>query len=430
MQEVEMRSPVSRLRRRSFVAAVLSLSVLAGCRAAPTSPVVLDVPGRTDATPWVAASGSVVAVAWGATAGGKTDVFLAVSLDGGQTFRAPVQVNTVDGEARLGGEFPPRVALRTGRADSVPEIVVLWTAQGDTTAIKTATSRDGGRTFGAAITLQAAGAPGNRGWPAVAFDDQGIVHAIWLDHRGLAAKGAGDAHHGSTHDGVAMAQKSGLYYAAVNGTRPGEWELTRGVCYCCKTALAAGPNRTLFAAWRHVYPGDLRDMALTVSHDGGRSFAPPSRVSEDGWAITGCPDDGPSLAVDGSGTAHLAWPTVIDARAPEGAIFYASTRDGVHVTPRVRVPTFGGPRPTHPQITADAQGRIFVAWEEILDGQRLAGVREVMPHTDGSATFGDIVTLARGDSALYPALAATDQGIIAVWATGGAESRIGVRTLH
>ena len=41
--------------------------------------------------------------------------------------------------------------------------------------------------------------------------------------------------------------------------------VTGGVCYCCKTAIAAGPADTLYLAWRHVYPGNMRDMAFTVS---------------------------------------------------------------------------------------------------------------------------------------------------------------------
>ena len=82
--------------------------------------VSLDVPDRADANPWVAAEGSFVAVAWGARGSGKTDVFLAVSRDGGSTFGSPVQVNAIAGEARLGGELPPRVALvsRRRRFDS------------------------------------------------------------------------------------------------------------------------------------------------------------------------------------------------------------------------------------------------------------------------------------------------------------------------
>jgi hypothetical protein len=85
---------------------------------------------------------------------------------------------------------------------------------------------------------------------------------------------------------------------------------------------AQGPNGELYAAPRHVYPGNFRDIAFTSSRDGGRSFSSPVRVSEDGWAINGCPDDGPAMAVDASGTVYLVWPTVIGDATQEIAIFY------------------------------------------------------------------------------------------------------------
>ena len=66
--------------------------------------VAFDVPGRADATPFVTADGEFVAVAWGASADGKADVFVATSPDGGRTFGTPVQVNRTSGEGRLGGE--------------------------------------------------------------------------------------------------------------------------------------------------------------------------------------------------------------------------------------------------------------------------------------------------------------------------------------
>ena len=399
-----------------------------------SSPVTLDVPGRADSTPWLAASGPFVAVAWGATGNGRTDVFLAVSRDGGSTFGHPVQVNPTAGDARLGGEFPPRVALAPRSGNPVPEVVVLWTSRGDGTGIKIARSSDGGGTFAAPVTLQADGAAGDRGWPSLALDSQANVHAIWLDHRGLATKpeaGAHPAGHGGgeEHDGVAMAQKSGLYYASVGaGTSP-ERQITNGVCYCCKTAMAAGPDGSVYAAWRHVYPGNLRDMAFTMSRDGGRTFSPPARVSEDGWAINGCPDDGPAMALDADGGVHLAWPTVVGGATPEGALFYAATRDGLHFTPRVRIPTLGGPKPSHPQIVVDRGGRIFVAWDEGVDGRRVAALRELRLADGGAPSFGDVVMLAGDGPAAYPTLAATDRGLVAVWTTGGNQSRVEVGTL-
>lgn len=419
------------MRMYLVVFALLSLAVGSGRAVESSAPVTLHVPGRADATPWVAASGPFVAVAWGATAAGKTDVFLAVSRDGGSTFGSPVQVNTSAGEARLGGEMPPRVALVAKRGASLPEIAVLWTARGEKTAIKTTRSRDGGRTFEAPVALQAPDAAGDRGWPALVLDRRAGIHAIWLDHRGLAANRNAAADHASHKregdEGVAMAQKSGVYYASVEGRTSPERLLTNGVCYCCKTALAAGSNGTLYAAWRHVYAGNLRDMAFTASRDGGRSFSPPVRISEDRWAINGCPDDGPAMAVDAGGRVHVVWPTVIGGARTEGAIFYASTRDGRRFTSRVRIPTLGSPKASHPQIVVGPTGRIFVAWDESVDGRRVAAARELRLRTGGVPAFGDIVTLSPNGPALYPVLAATEKGLVAVWTAGSDQSRVEVR---
>ena len=53
-----------------------------------------------------------MAIAWGAsTPAGATDVYASVSRDAGRIFGPPVRVNDVDGDARLNGEQPPRVAV-------------------------------------------------------------------------------------------------------------------------------------------------------------------------------------------------------------------------------------------------------------------------------------------------------------------------------
>jgi hypothetical protein len=224
-----------------------------------------------------------------------------------------------------------------------------------------------------------------------------------------------------------MALGSALYYAAVTASAapPSEQAVTPGVCYCCKTALAARPDGSLVAAWRHVYPGDLRDIAFSISPGTGQPFSPPARVSEDGWAIQGCPDDGPALVVDANGTTHIVWPTVIGGSEPEGALFYSTTRDGRQFTPRVRIPTLGGPKPTHPQIARASSGRIVVAWDESVNGSRVAALREVHPGTQ--PRFGDVVRLAVDGAPNHPVIAATDDGVIAAWATGGESSRVEVR---
>jgi hypothetical protein len=427
---------LNRIMRAACVLLIVIGSLLAASAADTTSHVTtLAVPGRSNATPSIAADGRFVAVAWGATTSdGKADVFIATSRNGGLTFGSPVQVNTQPGEARLGGEMPPRVAILKTASYGGPDVLVLWTARGATTSIKLARSTNGGRAFDDPLTLQTPAAPGDRGWPALTLDSHGTPHAIWLDHRDMAAATSGGAathHHdaGATpRDPVAMAQKSALHYASA-GIAGGaadvvDRELTRGVCYCCKTSLVAGREGTLFAAWRQVYPGSLRDIAFTVSRDEGKTFAPPTPISRDGWAIDVCPDDGPAMAVDVNQTVHIVWPTVIGSTGddPRGVLFYTSTRDGGRTfAPRTQIPGLGSAKASHPQIAIDHAGRLFVAWDESIGGKRTAAVREIKPAAVGvgaaAATFGPILTLTADAPGQYPVLASTSDNLLAAWTT-------------
>jgi len=383
--------------------------------------VTLAITGATNQTPWVAASGSLVAVAWAASAAGRADIYTAVSRDGGLTFGSPVRVNTVAGEARVSGEIAPRVSL-VPKPGGDPEIVVLWNAKDGTTQIKIARSHDGGRTFGAARPLQTAGAAGDRGWHALTVDKGGTAHAIWLDHRGMAAGKDAAADH-KEHDGAAMAQRSGLYYASSGATVSADRELFKGVCYCCKTAMATGPDGTLYAAWRHVFAGNFRDMGFTSSRDGGKTFAPLVRVNQDGWSINGCPDDGPAMVVDLKGTVHLVWPTV--AGGTEGALLYAVSRDGRSFSAPVRVPTLGSPKPSHPQIAIDSRGRVVVAWDEVRNGVRGAAFSRMT-----AGAFAPAQSFGTNAPSTYPVLAAGAKGLVAVWAAGSpAQATITVRLL-
>lgn len=424
------------MRHMRTTLAAVAIVVAAGASGLGQPPIVttLSVAGRTNATPWIAARGRDVAVVWGAsTSAGATDVFLATSRDGGASFGAPVRVNVTPGDARLGGELPPRVAIGPARSGSDPEVVVLWTARDAATSIRIARSSDAGRTFGAPVVLQQGGAAGDRGWPALALADTGTAHVVWLDHRGLAS-GADKAQHDhrrAEYDGVAMAQKSALYYASTSSSEAApERALAHGVCYCCKTALATGSGGAVFAAWRHVYAGNRRDIAFAASHDGGRSFDAPVRVSEDEWAIEGCPDDGPAMAVDAGGTVHVVWPTVTGGAEPRGALFYAATRDGRSFTPRQEIPTLGSLKPSHPQIAIGAGGRLVVGWDESIDGRRVAAVRPIETR-EGRVTPGPLVRLGGDSAAIYPVIASVGDAFIAAWTAGAGDgSTIGVRRLR
>jgi hypothetical protein len=394
--------------------------------AAADDAVRLGVTGAANASPSIAVSGDRVAIAWGARgASGATDVYVATSVDGARTFSAPERVNDTPGTARLGGELPPRVAFAGSH------LVVAWTAREEGgTSILSARSNNGASRFAAPRVLQRGGAPGDRGWAALAADNHGATHVIWLDHRGLAPDApAGPSHHGhdrsasAQHDGVAMAQKSALYYAAGDGA---EREIAKGVCYCCKTALATGADGAIFAAWRHVYPGNIRDIAFTTSRDGGRTFASPVRVSVDEWQLEGCPDDGPALAVDARRTVHVVWPTVTGSPEPHKAIFHATTSDGRTFTARERVSPVGR-NTAHPQI-AVAGSDVWVLWDEIVGGRRSV----FMAAREANGAFGAPRMLSgEAVSASYPVAGVADGVLVAAWVEGAAsDSQIVVRRVR
>jgi hypothetical protein len=329
---------------------------------------------------------------------------------------------------RVNGEQPPRVALRA-RPGRDPEIAVVWTTKGSNgTTLLVSTSVDGGRTFSPSALLPGTDAPGNRGWEGLGIGPGGRFFGVWLDHRKMAApqqdKVAAEHHHESgvsavatanPADGVAMAQLSQLYVASTDGAIAPQ-PVTAGVCYCCKTAIAAGARESLYLAWRHVYEGNMRDIAFAASRDGGRTFSRPVRVSADKWQIDGCPDDGPSMVVDHAGTVHIVWPSVVTERGgPVKALFHASSRDGLGFTPRQRIPTEG--QANHPQLAVDANGTLAVIWDESGTGTRRLAWATGRPDAAGRVQFARAATA--GEVGSYPILASPQPGVwLTAWTSG------------
>jgi hypothetical protein len=394
---------------------------------------VLSVDGRTNANVSLSAAGSLVTAAWGASLlSGGTDIYAAVSRDGGVTFGAPVRVNAKAGDAHVNGEQPPRVALR--RTGAATEIVVVWTSKGSAGGtIVSARSSDFGRTFGPTTVVPGGDAAGNRGWENVAVDSAGRVRVVWLDHRELAQSASMSEkaeHHtmpaDSKKDAVSTAQHSKLYTAAI-GDAASVRAITGGVCYCCKTAIVAADD-DLYLAWRHVYPQNVRDMAFTESHDRGRTFADPVRVSEDKWQIEGCPEDGPALAIDGKRQIHIVWPTLV-TDTPNGqpsiGIFYAPTTAARRFGARQRVPTEGVPH--HPQI-AVSRNMLYLAWDELKNGAR-AVVLAGRPVSAPAGTPWSRSVLSGATPGTYPSLAATDSGLAVAWMSPRPTSAIRVVTI-
>ena len=408
---------------------LVGAALVAGGPSVSTRTAAIGVPNRVNEYPSVASQGAWVAIAWAASSeSAGTDVYAAVSRDGGASFGSPVRVNAVDKQASINGEQPPRIAFVAGT--SGPSIVVVWTAKaGSGTALLSARSNDGGRSFGASQPVPGSDAAGNRGWESIAVDSAtGRVYAVWLDHRDTAAE-AGAAHaahqHGaaapsgvSSGEGGERAQRSQLFVGALGAELPARG-IARGVCYCCKTAAITAPDGALYLAWRHVYAGNQRDIAVSTSRDRGRSFSDPVRVSEDRWQLEGCPENGPSLAVGNQGRVFVLWPTLVKERGGETLrLFLSSTADGRRFAARAPLPTAGAAY--HPQLIASPDGTLVAAWDEVVNGAPRR-VRLARGRTDdhGQTQF-EAIDLASDAEGSYPALAIIPNHIVIAWTARGA----------
>ncbi len=420
---------------RSFcgcvIVALLSTSSAPAGSVADPAPVTVGIEGRANQTPMLAARGSFVALAWsaGLPSSAASDVYVVVSRDGGASLGKAVAITGGSQDARVGGEQPPIVALVPGPG-SDPDIVVLWRARsGVQTTLRLARSHDGGRSFEPPLLVSAAGAAGDRGWANLAVDAHGVVHVAWLDHRDLARAEGQHAHHTATaENGVAMAERSRLMYWSDADRR--ERTLATGVCYCCKTAVAIGARGQLYLSWRHVYAGNIRDIAFVASRDGGKTFEPQGRVNDDRWVLNGCPDDGPAMAVDEGGTIHVAWPTVIGGDAPRKRLRYARSADGRTFSAPVEIPGLGSTNPAHVQL-AVAGDRLVFGWDELMDGRRQ--VATVAATRSGDRLSFDAPRRVDGGAAAgqYPVFARTTDGVVMAWTSGARErSRIAINRVR
>ena len=404
---------------------VVALAVLgaAGCdrpgaEAATPAPSYSEISGLGGTTPTIAAApgDGGAFVAWVAIQNGESNVLVARRGPDG-VVTTPVRVNDVAGDAAPHAQAPAQVA--TGPDG---EVYAVWQSTFDVeyldfggSNVRFSRSSDGGQTWSPAVTVNdnPASEPARNTFHNIDVAQDGTIYVSWIDarvrdgYRGKVFRETGETADPATEPGteirIARSTDGGQTFSP-------SVVLETNSCPCCRTSTAVALDGTVYVSYRKVFDGNIRDIVVARSTDGGQTFSEPVRVHDDEWHIEGCPHAGASLAVDGQGRLHVAWFT--GAEGAPGA-YYTVSSDQAHTFAEPTRLTPEGPVPTSlAAVAADEAGNVWVAWEA-LDGETrtvaLARVDE-----DGELHRIDLDS----PTGAMPALAADRDGLLLTWQEG------------
>jgi hypothetical protein len=276
---------------------------------------------------------------------------LQFSRDGGDSFGKPVILSEPDANVRAGGENSP--VLATNVQD---DIYAAWfqTAAGATQLMVKRIEPNAVRSVNVLDTDRKSEA--YAGFPTLAATHTGDVYAAWLDERDkVVPEGSSSVYFSrSTDHGVTFSRNMRIAGSA---------------CACCRPQIYVGPAGEIYLAWRQVFDGDVRDMVLAHSNDGGKTFSQPVRVAVDNWVLHACPDVGPAIGVS-NGRLYVAWYS--EGQEQPGIRLAISENAGASFAPP-QIVSADVLDATHPRLSVpeDVNSRSSVARRRRILGQHL-----------------------------------------------------------
>jgi hypothetical protein len=327
----------------NFAALVLILSLAAE--------ISSTAPGWQGRQPQLAYAGQTLALAFGE----GNSVYFARSEDHGRTWTKPAMVSSA-GRVSLGMHRGPRVAF-AGKALLISATV----DEGSGGDLLVWRSLDGGKTWSKGYPVNDLRAAAREGLHAMAARGDRVFLA-WLDSRSKGTKLFGAV----SNDGGATWLDNHLIYESASGS----------ICECCGPSVSLDAQGTIYAMFRNNLAGN-RDLYLTRSRDGGKTFERAQRLGVKSWNLPACPMDGGDLKIDASGQPVAVW-------RRDGDVFLSDSE-----TPEKRL------GPGRNPALAMANG----AWAVWTDGSglQILGPGDVHPRAlTADGAFPSLVTIAPG----------------------------------
>lgn len=327
---------------------------------------------------------------------GQDRLVFAASRDGGDSFAAPVPVSPEGAAIMTRGEMGPVLRAHGG------DVYALW-QQGVGAApsqIVLAHSANSGAGFPPPVPVvhkPPAAAGSFSGFANFAVAPAGDLYAVWLDGRDpKRAAGTFDVELArSTDKGATWSE--GVRVAAQS-------------CPCCRPAVAIDERGNVYVAFRKVYPGDQRDLAIAVSHDGGQHFGAPARVAGERWTLHACPESGPALV---AWNGHLAAAWFSGAGVP--GVRVAISGDGAR-TFQVSAVSAAIKDQNHPSLSLSEDGVLWLSLQGRAVTQENAWppLQAFVVRVDASGQLSGPVAVPGAPITGYPAVAAAPGGRVFV----------------
>ncbi len=322
-----------------------------------------------------------------------SQLVLLTSVNGGDTFEPPVAVNEPGTNVSSHGENSPQMMFGPDE-----KIYTMWEQQdGEAAAIMFATSLDFGATFEKPVRVSDQRTATYSGYPSFAVSPNKTLCAAWLDFR----------------DQVVQSDTASIYLSCSideGSTFSKNRKVADGVCPCCRPTIIYGPQGQIMVFWRRVFPGNIRDIVVSISTDEGRTFALPVRVAEDNWKLEGCPDSGPAVIRVGH-RLYVAWLT--EATRARSGVRLAWTDDGGKTFSLPVMASVKTLDANHPAFGLEDDGTILLSFQA-RDPLRRGGWTPPRPYAvqiDSHGDLSDPVLIADGTMPVeFPTLAAGNAG--------------------
>jgi hypothetical protein len=332
-----------------------------------------------------------------------------MSHDGGDHFMPPVFVSPEGSEVQYRGENAPSLLARGMNVYSV------WQqprARGGSDIVFAKQSQMGAP-FSTPVRIldKAATDTSFNGFSSMALGPRGEIYVVWLDGRNTASPP------GTFSLYIASAKDKGQTFSP-------NMLVATSTCPCCRPAVAVDDDGTVYVAWRKVFDGDIRDIVVAASKDGGQTFSAPVKAADDRWLLHACPESGPVMDVH-NGKLSVAW---FSEGSGTSGIRFVRSNDAARSFSAPVILSKGIPDANHPSIATDGRGDTVVSFQGRDQGSKdtWGGFTSYVAKVNSSGQASDAQPLRGADGSSYPTLAVPGLGqAIFAWTSGhGDQARV------